>query len=116
MANEASLRVNGGSKIMGKKALIVGATGIVGTSLAERLISNDWEVAGLSRRPSGEIKGLVPVAADLLEPSGLRGALENLRPSHVFFATWSRHPTEAENIRVNGAMIAQPARGAASEG
>lgn len=90
---------------MAKKALIVGVTGIVGTSLAEHLISNGWEVSGLSRRPSGDINGLVPVAADLLDPAGLRGALEKLRPSHVFYATWSRHPTEAENIRVNGAMI-----------
>ncbi|SIO29669.1 NAD dependent epimerase/dehydratase family protein [Singulisphaera sp. GP187] len=90
---------------MGKQALIVGATGIVGTSLAEHLLTRGWEVSGLSRRPSDAIKGLVPIAADLLDPSGLRAALERVRPTHLFFATWSRHPTEAENIRVNGAIL-----------
>jgi GDP-D-mannose dehydratase len=83
---------------MGNKALIVGVTGIVGNSLAEHLLSQGWEVFGLSRRPPGDIKGLVPVAANLLEPSGLRDALAQVRPTHVIFATWSRHPTEAENM------------------
>ncbi len=90
---------------MGKKALIVGVTGIVGTSLAEHLLAQGWEVAGLARRPADHIRGLVPVAADLLDPPGLRNAVERSRPTHIFFATWSRHPTEAENIRVNGAMM-----------
>jgi nucleoside-diphosphate-sugar epimerase len=90
---------------MGKKALIVGVTGIVGTSLAEHLLSRGWEVFGLSRRPPGDINGLVPVAANLLDSAGLRDALAPVRPTHVIFATWSRHPTEAENIRVNGAMM-----------
>jgi nucleoside-diphosphate-sugar epimerase len=90
---------------MGKKALVVGVTGIVGTSLAEHLLSRGWEVFGLSRRPPDDIEGLVPVAADLLDPPGLRRGLERVRPTHVFFATWSRHPTEAENIRVNGVMM-----------
>jgi nucleoside-diphosphate-sugar epimerase len=90
---------------MGKKALVVGVTGIVGTSLVEHVLSRGWEVFGLSRRPPDDIEGLVPVAADLLDPPGLRRGLERVRPTHVFFATWSRHPTEAENIRVNGAMM-----------
>jgi GDP-D-mannose dehydratase len=87
MANEDPKQATGRNKIMGKKALIVGVTGIVGTSLAQHLLSRGWEVFGLSRRPSGDIKGLVPVAADLLEPSGVRGALEQVRPTHVFFTT-----------------------------
>jgi GDP-D-mannose dehydratase len=60
---------------MGKKALVVGVTGIVGTSLAEHLLSRGWEVFGLSRRPPDDIEGLVPVAADLLDPPGLRRGL-----------------------------------------
>jgi nucleoside-diphosphate-sugar epimerase len=90
---------------MHKKALIVGSTGIVGHSLAEYLLAKRWSVFGLARKPSDDVKGLVPVAADLLDPSGLRSALESVRPTHVFFATWSRHPTETENIQGNGAMM-----------
>ncbi len=90
---------------MGKSALVVGVTGIVGTSLAERLLTRGWEVFGLSRRPPENIEGLVAVAADLLDPPALRRGLERVRPTHVFFATWLRHPTEAENIRVNGTMM-----------
>jgi nucleoside-diphosphate-sugar epimerase len=35
----------------------------------------------------------------------LQAALAQLRPTHVFLCTWKREETEAENIRVNGAMI-----------
>ncbi|SDU29047.1 Nucleoside-diphosphate-sugar epimerase [Verrucomicrobium sp. GAS474] len=88
-----------------KTALIVGATGIVGHSLAEHLIAQGWRTFGLARRPSVEIEGLIPITADLLDPGALRQALAAVRPTHVFFATWARHDTEAENIRVNGAMM-----------
>jgi GDP-D-mannose dehydratase len=45
---------------MGKKALVVGVTGIVGTSLAEHLLSRGWEVFGLLRRSPDDIAGLAP--------------------------------------------------------
>jgi nucleoside-diphosphate-sugar epimerase len=45
------------------------------------------------------------VRADLLDPAALRQALGGLRPSHVFLTTWQRQPTEAENIKVNSAMV-----------
>jgi nucleoside-diphosphate-sugar epimerase len=88
-----------------KSALIIGTTGIVGQSLAEHLLAQGWTTYGLARNPSHEIKGLHPIAADLLDPVSLRHALEAVNPTHVFFATWARHFTEAENIRVNGAMM-----------
>ena len=90
---------------MNRSALIAGVTGIVGNNLARHLLRRGWEVSGLARRPSTDIEGLQPVAADLLDKEGLRGALEALRPSHVFITTWLRQPTEAENIRVNAAMV-----------
>lgn len=86
-------------------ALVVGASGIVGNTLARHLLGRGWEVAGLARRPATNIAGLRPVAADLLDPAGLRAALQGARPSHVFLTTWMRQPTEAENIRVNAAMV-----------
>src|ERR1700712_2076304 len=90
---------------MTRSALVVGATGIVGNNLARRLVGQGWQVHGLARRPPGDIKGVQPVAADLLDPATLRGTRGPLPPSHVFITTWMRQPTEAENIRVNSAMV-----------
>jgi nucleoside-diphosphate-sugar epimerase len=63
-----------------------------------------WNVAGLARRPDVPA-GVIPVAADLLDAASLHTALAGLSPSHVFITTWLRQPTEAENIRVNSAMV-----------
>jgi nucleoside-diphosphate-sugar epimerase len=90
---------------MTRSALIAGVTGIVGNNLARHLIGQGWQVSGLARRPGADIEGVQPVAADLLDPDGLARALEGVRPTHVFFTSWLRQPTEAENIRVNGAMV-----------
>jgi nucleoside-diphosphate-sugar epimerase len=64
----------------------------------------DWTVFGLARRPILPA-GVRPVAADLLDSSSLMTAVRELRPTHVFITAWMRQPTEAENIRVNGAMV-----------
>lgn len=90
---------------MKKTALIVGVTGIVGRNLADRLIAEkDWDVYGMARRP-GQREGVQPVAADLRDAEGVAAALRDVQPTHVFLATWLRQSTEAENIRVNGAMV-----------
>jgi nucleoside-diphosphate-sugar epimerase len=91
--------------MMTNTALVVGASGIVGNNLSRRLRDHGWEVLGLARRPPTDIAGLRPIAADLLDPASLRAALQGLKPTHLFLATWLRQPTEAENIRVNGAMV-----------
>ena len=86
------------------KALIAGVSGIVGGAAAEVLQDAGWQVAGLARRP--EVRaGVTPIAADLLDPASLAQALAGQKPSHVFITTWLRQPTEAENIRVNAAMV-----------
>jgi nucleoside-diphosphate-sugar epimerase len=90
---------------MAGSALVVGASGIVGNNLARRLREQGWQVHGLARRPPTEIDGVMPVAADLLDPASLRTALQGLRPSAVFISSWLRQKTEAENIRVNSAMV-----------
>jgi nucleoside-diphosphate-sugar epimerase len=90
---------------MTRSALVVGASGIVGNNLARYLRDCGWQVHGLARRPPAEIDGVQPVAADLLDPASLRAALQGLRPSDVFLATWLRQNSEAENIRVNSAMV-----------
>jgi nucleoside-diphosphate-sugar epimerase len=90
---------------MQRTALVVGASGIGGASTARELIANGWKVYGLARQPGADIPGLLPVAADLLDPAGLTRALAGVSPTHVFITTWTRKDTEAENIRVNSAMV-----------
>src|ERR1700675_3533498 len=86
-------------------ALVVGASGIVGNNLARHLRTRGWQVHGLARRPPPAMEGVTPLAADLLDPASLRAALQGLHPTDVFLSAWLRHDTEAENIRVNRAMV-----------
>ena len=90
---------------MQRTALVVGASGIGGSSTARELLANGWIVHGLARRPTSEVPGLRPVAADLLEPVTLAAALADVQPTHVFITTWMRQATEAQNIEVNSAMV-----------
>lgn len=90
---------------MSKNALVVGISGITGAAAAEVLRDEGgFAVTGLARRP-GQMPGVTPVAADLLDPPALQAALADVTPSHVFITTWARQTTEAENIRVNGTMV-----------
>ena len=93
------------SQNMSKIALVVGATGITGSNLAEKLIEKGWTTYGLARNPETDIEGLIPISADLLNPENLAIKLTDIAPTHVFFTTWMRNDTEAENIRINGAMV-----------
>jgi nucleoside-diphosphate-sugar epimerase len=89
------------------RSLIAGVSGIVGRHLAEHLLdAPGWEVVGLSRHAHDLPKGVQHIAADLTDASGVKTALKGVNPSHVFITTWSRQATEAENIKVNGAMVA----------
>lgn len=85
-------------------ALIVGVTGIAGSALAESLVADGWKVLGLARNPERQ-EGVKPIAADLLDEAALRGKLSGAKPMHVFITSWLRQDTEAESIRVNGAMV-----------
>jgi len=89
---------------MTKTALVVGTTGIVGSATAQLLVESGWTVAGLARKPTAQ-NGVVPIAADLLDTPSLSAAMADVRPSHVFIATWARQATEAKNIQVNSAMV-----------
>ncbi|TDH24581.1 SDR family oxidoreductase [Segetibacter sp. 3557_3] len=97
-------------------ALVVGATGIVGSNLATELIANGCTTYGLSRAGRNSIHGLQPVAADLLNPESLAQALADIYPTHVFITSWMRNDTEAENIRVNGAMVRNVLHALSSKG
>ena len=86
-------------------ALVVGATGITGSNLAEKLVEKGWTTYGLARNPHTDIAGLKPISTDLLDIEDLVTKLGDVSPTHVFFTSWMRNDTEAENIRVNSAMV-----------
>ena len=90
-----------------KRALIFGATGMVGRNLAEALAADGgWDIVGVSRSRRAGIAAMRDLTCDLLDPAGTREALASVGPvSHVFFATWRRCADEVENCAVNGAMI-----------
>jgi nucleoside-diphosphate-sugar epimerase len=90
---------------MSNKALIVGASGIIGRALAERLLATGWSVYGLSRGRTAGVPGCTPIVADLTAADSVATAVADLDVSHVFFTAWSRQANEKENIRVNGAMV-----------
>ncbi|WP_313607017.1 SDR family oxidoreductase [Rhizobium sp.] len=89
---------------MTNHALVVGATGIAGAATVDLLVAKGWKVSALARKPQARA-GVIAVAADLLDPTSLSSALAGITPTHVFFSSWLRQPTEAENIRVNAAMV-----------
>ena len=88
-----------------RTALVVGATGIGGSAVTDRLVDDGWTVLALARRAGEERDGVRWVTADLRSPDDLRAALGTLHPTHVFFTAWARQATERENIAVNGAMV-----------
>jgi len=89
---------------MTKTALVVGASGIVGGATSALLIEQGWTVYGLSRTPTGQ-PGVTPVSADLRDANATATALSGVNPDAVFITTWLRQDSEAENIRVNSAMV-----------
>jgi len=89
---------------MTKTALIAGASGINGSAIAALLVKQGWTVHGLSRNPVGQ-DGVLPVSADLQDASATAAALRDIDPDAVFISTWARQDSEAENIRVNAAMV-----------
>jgi nucleoside-diphosphate-sugar epimerase len=89
---------------MAQTALVVGVSGIVGRATAAHLAAEGWDVLGLARRPVAQT-GVTPISAGLQDEASLSTALADVKPEAVFITTWSRQATEADNIRVNAAMV-----------
>ncbi|KAI3754063.1 hypothetical protein L2E82_26177 [Cichorium intybus] len=97
-----------------KFALIIGASGIVGNSLAEILPLNDtpgglWKVYGVARRPRPQWNADYPmeyIQCDITDPDETQSKLSDLRDlTHIFYVTWANCTTEAENCELNGKMF-----------
>jgi nucleoside-diphosphate-sugar epimerase len=90
---------------MERTALVVGVTGISGYNTASVLVEQGWNVLGLSRRVSTPQPGVEHLLADVMDPASVAAAVAGRPITHMFFCTWSRQDTEAENCAVNGAML-----------
>jgi nucleoside-diphosphate-sugar epimerase len=90
---------------MDRIALVVGVTGIAGHNTARALLDAGWRVIGLSRAGRQAIAGIEHVYADVLDQRSVEEATAGRGITHLFFATWSRQETEAQNCAVNGAML-----------
>jgi nucleoside-diphosphate-sugar epimerase len=101
---------------MSGRALVAGATGISGGNVAARLLGDGWDVVGLSRRSEGLDARVTAASADLEDAEAVAAAVRGTAPTHVFFTTWSRRNTEAENCDVNGRMLQNLLDAVASEG
>ena len=88
------------------KALVVGATGISGWNTARRLLDHGNEVHGVSRRPADGLDGMTQIHVDVTDRDATAQAIDGTDFTHVFYCTWQRRPTEAENRKVNGGMLA----------
>lgn len=87
-----------------RTAIVAGASGIIGSATADLLVRQGWTVHGLARRPVAQA-GVQPLPADLLDADATRAALGRVQADAVFITTWLRQDSEAENIRVNAAMV-----------
>jgi GDP-4-dehydro-6-deoxy-D-mannose reductase len=84
---------------MSRRALITGATGFVGSHLAEHLLAAGWEVGGFDLRPTWP-PGTPPLAVrlwtgDLLQPDGVGPALREFAPDVVFHLAAVAAPTRS---------------------
>ncbi|MDN2711876.1 SDR family oxidoreductase [Janthinobacterium sp. SUN118] len=91
---------------MQKHALIIGASGVIGSKLAAHLLGAGWRVTGVSRGRTPVPAGCASLQFDATDGAAVSAALAGMDASHVFFTAWARQASEQENIRVNGAMVA----------
>jgi len=89
------------------KALITGATGVVGRNLLMHLVQRgDSEIVAVSRRKPDVPGRYEHIAADLTDPSDCRVKLGGLRDvSHVFFAAYLERQDPQQHVEVNTAML-----------
>ncbi|KAL3679093.1 hypothetical protein R1sor_022049 [Riccia sorocarpa] len=101
-----------------RRALICGATGIVGKYLVDSLSSPEcptgpWTVYALARRPAKAAEvcfksgtAFTYIQANLLDKDDVQSKLEPLTDvTHLFWVTWVQGKDEDENCRLNGQMF-----------
>ncbi len=84
--------------------------------MAHHLVDLGWDVWGLSRGTGVIGRPYRTVSADLGDIGQLRSVLRGIGITHLFYTSWSRQGTEAENIAVNGAMLRNVLSAAGEQG
>ena len=90
-----------------RKALIAGATGVVGRNLLRHLVvRGDWEIVTLSRRRP-DVEGTYEhICVDLMDAARCRAQLSHLTDvTHVFFAACVAGPDLAELVSRNLTLL-----------
>lgn len=87
-------------------ALVAGASGIVGTGIAQRLVAAGWRVLCASRSGGGGLPGTEGIALDLSNPADCDRVLA-AHPgiTHVFFAAYQQAASRAAEVAPNLAML-----------
>ena len=97
---------------MANTAVVVGALGVIGRYIVEKLASlPDWQVVGLSRRTGTPGPDVRYISVDLLDPEDVEAKLSSLADAtHVFYAAFQASTGEAagyaSNIAPNLEMLA----------
>jgi nucleoside-diphosphate-sugar epimerase len=90
-----------------RKALIAGATGVVGRYLLKHLVeTGGWNVVAVSRRKP-DIEGEYEhIAADLTDSADCKAKLSHLEDlTHVFYAAYLENATQPEQVAANLGML-----------
>ena len=87
-------------------ALVAGASGIVGTGIAQQLQRAGWRALCASRSGGGGLAGTEGIAVDLMDPDACRRALA-AEPgiTHLFFAAYQQAASRAAEVAPNLAML-----------
>ncbi|HZP79281.1 MAG TPA: SDR family oxidoreductase [Pseudolabrys sp.] len=88
---------------MQRKAAVVGALGVIGRYIVERLLAEpDWDIVGLSRRAQPDSKRYRHIAVDLLDAEDTQRKLAPLTDvTHIFYAAFQASAGRAANFAAN---------------
>lgn len=91
----------------GRRAVVLGAEGMIGTYVRQALLDDGWEVAGIARRPATvSHERYTHIRADLLERESLIDALRVFPDAtHVYYAGFVLAESRAAEVGPNLAML-----------
>lgn len=91
-----------------KKALVTGATGVVGRYLLKHLVeTGGWDIVAVSRRKPDIPGDYEHIAADLTDPADCKAKFAHLGDvTHAFYAAYLERPSPPELVATNLGMLA----------
>src|SRR5882672_6621985 len=90
-----------------RKALVTGATGVVGRYVLMHLLERrGWDIVALSRRKPEVAGDYVHLAVDLTDAAETRARLASFRDiTHVFYSAYLERADPRELLAVNAGML-----------